>query len=129
MIVIDSSVWVAHLRRENSEAVRKSNEIDDLDQIVVGDLILLEVLQGAVDDRHARNIETKLREFRMETMLDTSIAVDAASNYRLLRNKGLTIRKTIDMIIATFCIRRGHALLHQDRDFEPMTHHLGLMVL
>ncbi len=129
MIVIDSSVWIANLRGEDCGAVQKLRAIHDLDLIVVGDLILLEVLQGAANDRHARKIEVALRQFRLEAMLDDTIAVTAASNYRLLRSKGITIRKTIDMIIATFCIRRGHVLLHQDRDFEPMMLHLGLLVI
>ena len=129
MIVVDSSVWIAHLRGETSDVVRKLTTIDDLDLIVVGDVILLEVLQGATSDRHAKRIEAQLRRFRVESMLDTTTAVDAARNYRLLRSKGVTTRKTIDVIIATFCLRRGYVLLHQDRDFEAMKRHLGLLAV
>lgn len=74
----------------------------------------------------ARRIEQLLRQFNVESMLDESIAVEAASNYRDLRRRGVTIRKTNDMIIATFCLRHGYALLHDDRDFERIALHFGL---
>lgn len=129
MIVVDSSVWIANLRAADTPAARKLRAIEDVDDIIVGDLILLEVLQGARSEAHATLIETALRRFRVERMLDEMLAVRAARNYRLLREKGATVRKTIDVIIGTFCIANGHALLHDDRDFEPMTAHLGLRVL
>jgi predicted nucleic acid-binding protein len=126
MIVVDSSVWIANLRNIDSEPVRKLRSIRNLSQIVVGDLILLEVLQGARDDRHAARIEHNLRRFSVEAMLDAKIAVEAARNYRLLRDQGITIRKTIDMVIATFCLVGSHDLLHDNRDFTPIASHLGL---
>jgi predicted nucleic acid-binding protein len=96
---------------------------------LVGDLVLLEVLQGARNDRHAAQIERELRVFKIERMLDDGIAVKAAANYRALRDRGITVRKTIDLIIATFCVERGHSLLHDDRDFDPVAAHLGLRVV
>ncbi len=128
MIVVDSSVWVAHLRNANHPAVRTLRAIEDPEDILIGDLILLEVLQGARDERHAAVIEQNLRQFRIEPMLDPDLAVQAAHHYRLMRKRGATVRKTIDVIIGTFCIARGHELLHADRDFEPMAKYLGLQI-
>lgn len=126
MIVVDSSVWIAHLRNTDSVSVGKLRHLDDTQEILVGDLILLEVLQGALNEPHAQLIEQNLRQFAIVPMLDPATAVEAARNYRMLRQRGITIRKTIDMIIGTFCILGGHALLHDDRDFDPMVRYLGL---
>lgn len=128
MIVVDTSVWIAHFRNELSPAVAKLRAIANANDIVVGDLIMLECLQGARDERHAAIIETSLRAFQVEAMLDSALAIDAARHFRTLRAIGLTPRKTIDVIIGSFCIARRYRLLHQDRDFEPMTAHLGLQV-
>lgn len=131
MIVVDSSVWIAHLRAEVTPATRLLHAIiaDDDDQILIGDLILLEVLQGARSEAHAVRIENALRLFPVVPMLDGNLAVEAARNYRLLRGRGVAIRKTIDMIIGTFCLAFDHVLLHNDRDFDPMAAHLGLRVV
>ncbi len=90
---------------------------------------MLEVLQGARDEAHAIRLARDLTAFDVMPMLDERIAVQAAHNYRVLRRKGITIRKTADLIIGTFCIEQGHTLLHDDRDFDPMHAHLGLQVL
>jgi predicted nucleic acid-binding protein len=131
VIVVDSSVWISHLRGQHTEAVHKLQAFvnDDDSQILVGDLILLEVLQGARDEANAARIEHDLRIYRVVTMCDATFAVQAARNYRFLRERGVTVRKTIDMIIGTFCIAGGHGLLHDDRDFEPMATFLGLQVI
>ena len=126
MIVVDTSVWIAHFRNEPSAAVAKLRAIANPDDIVVGDLILLECLQGARDEAHASRMEAALRVFQIENMLGDQAAVETARLYRALRGLGLTLRKTIDVIVGAFCIRRGYQLLHQDRDFEPMHTHLGL---
>ncbi len=129
MIVVDSSVWIANLRGQDTATVRKLFELLDRPQdILVGDLILLEVLQGARDDAHAAQIERNLRQFQVDAMLGPDLAATAARHSRLLRARGITIRKTIDIIIATFCIEGGHMLLHDDRDFLPMAFLLGLRV-
>ena len=93
---------------------------------LVGDLILLEVLQGLRNEREAALVERALRRFDVAAMLDPGLASRAAANYRLLRSRGVTVRKTTGLVIGTFCIERGHALLHSDRDFVPMQAHLGL---
>ena len=97
--------------------------------ILVGDVILLEILQGARDDRHAARIERNLRQFSITSMLGIDVAVEAAENYRTLRARGITVRAAIDMIIGSFCLLNGHVLLHDDRDFDPMVKYLGLRVL
>ena len=131
MIVVDSSVWIANLRGLDTVAVRNLRVAveDNEDQVLVGDLFLLEVLQGARSDGDAARIEGNLRQFQVVPMLDDSIAVRAARNHRNLRGRGVTMRKTIDVIIGTFCITGGHSLLHDDRDFDPMARHLGLHVV
>jgi predicted nucleic acid-binding protein len=130
MIVVDSSVWIGQLRGAESRAVDKLKSIrNPATTIIVGELVLLKVLQGARDDLHAARIESDLRVFKIERMLDERVAIGAASNYRMLRSRGVTVRTTIDLIIATFCVERGHSLLHDDRDFDAMAGHLGLTVL
>jgi len=130
MIVVDSSVWIGQLRRSGSHKVdRLTNIRNPTTTILVGDLVLLEVLQGARDDRHAQDVERELRVFRIERMLNDDVAVKAARNYRMLRGRGITVHKTVDLIIATFCGERGHSLLHDDRDFDVMAPHLGLNIV
>jgi predicted nucleic acid-binding protein len=129
LIVVDSSVWIANLRNSDSSSVQKLRNLADPRQIIVGDLILMEVLQGARDERHSAIIEQFLRLFTIQPMLDEAIAVQAARNYRILREQGVAVRKTADLIIGTFCIEGGHTLLHEDRDFDAMEKGLGLTVL
>ena len=129
MIVVDSSVWIDHFRNNATVSVQKFRDLGRPTRIVVGDLVLLEVLQGARDNRHAVRLEQILRQFRVEAMLDDAVAVKAAANYRMLRAQGITVRKTIDLIIATFCVERRHSLLHDDRDFDLIVPHIGLGVI
>jgi predicted nucleic acid-binding protein len=126
MILVDSSVWIAHLRGRNTSVTTKLRAAAAREPLLIGDLILLEVLQGARDDLHAARIERDLRRYAVVALLDDALAVHAARNYRKLRSLGVTIRKTVDIIIGTFCIEYGHALLHDDRDFAPMERYLGL---
>jgi predicted nucleic acid-binding protein len=127
VILVDSSVWIAHLRGSWTVATAKLEAAASREPILVGDLILLEVLQGARDEAHAARIERGLRRFDVVPLLDGDLAPRAAWNYRKLRDLGITIRKTADIIIGTFCIERRCALLHDDRDFAPMEEHLGLV--
>lgn len=129
MIVVDTSVWVGHFRNDVTPAVAALRALENPNDVIVGDLILMECLQGARDEAHAARIETALRAFQIEAMLNADIAIEAARHFRVLRAIGVTPRKTIDVIIAAFCIRRGYGLLHQDRDFDPMALHLGLRVV
>ena len=126
-MLVDSSVWIAHLRGSRTVATAKLEAAADREPILVGDLILLEVLQGARDELHAARIERSLRRFEVVPLLDSGLAPRAARNYRKLRDMGITIRKTADIVIGTFCIERRCPLLHDDRDFAPMEKHLGLV--
>ena len=128
MILVDTSVWVAHLHGHRTIATAKLEEAVIREPLLVGDLILLEILQGARDDAHAARIERGLRQYTIVPLLDDDLAARATRNYRKLREAGVTIRKTADIIIGTFCIERRHALLHDDRDFAPMEEHLRLKV-
>ena len=126
-MLVDSSVWIAHLRGSWTVATAKLEAAADREPILVGDLILLEVLQGARDELHAARIERALCRFDVVPLLDYDLAPRAARNYRRLRDLGITIRKTADIIIGTFCIERGCSLMHDDRDFAPMVERLGLV--
>jgi predicted nucleic acid-binding protein len=129
VILVDSSVWIDHLNNVVTGPVSRLRGLIPTIPLLVGDLILCEVLQGLRSEREARLVERGLRQFEAVSLLDSDLAVRAAANYRSLRSRGLTIRKTIDIIIGTFCIERGHALLHDDRDFEPMVQFLGLRTI
>jgi len=129
VILVDSSVWIAHLRGRNTVATEKLRTLAAQAPLLIGDLILLEILQGARDDLQAARIERDLRQFTVVSLLDDALAIRGARNYRKLRSLGITIRKTADIIIGTFCIEHGHSLLHDDRDFAPMVKHLGLKVV
>jgi predicted nucleic acid-binding protein len=126
MIVVDTSVWIDRLRDKSSPAVERLNNALDTEIVVLGDVVLLELLQGARDDTHSRNIERSMAGYMLVAMLDHGIAVATAANYRALRAQGITIRRTIDLIIGTWCIEHNCPLLHRDRDFAPMVEHLGL---
>lgn len=130
MILVDSSVWIDHLRNTVTRQVSHLRAlISEDEELLVGDLILCEVLQGLGTDTEAQLVEAALREFEIVSLVDAELAVKAAANYRSLRGRGFTIRRTIDLIIGTFCIERGHALLHDDRDFGPMEQFLGLQTI
>jgi predicted nucleic acid-binding protein len=130
MTLVDSSVWIANLRGARTEAVRKLRDLAQAhERIIIGDLILMEVMMGVRDEAHAVRLRRELGEFRIVPLLDPSLAEEAARNYRILRGLGFTIRTGIDMVIGSYCIRHGHELLHDDRDFDPMQRHLGLRVV
>jgi predicted nucleic acid-binding protein len=129
MIVVDSSVWIAKFRDIPNDAVAKLNAIRETDEIAVGDIVLLEVLQGTRDERHAARLEAALRTFTLVRMIDFDLARQAAINFRRLRAMGVTLRATTDLIIGTYCIEHGDFLLHHDRDFKWMEEYLGLKVL
>ena len=128
MILVDSSVWIDRINHVPSPQAQRLVALMEAEPLLIGDLILLEVLQGARDESHAARIERGLRRYALVPLLDADLAPRAARNYRRLRELGITIRKTADIIIGTFCIERRHSLLHDDSDFAPMEEHLGLMV-
>ena len=127
MIVVDSSVWIGVLAGAANPHVQAFLAIGDRNQILLGDVVLLEVLRGVRTEAAARKAEADLRRFRLVQMLDPDIAARAAWNYRHLRSFGITIRSTVDLIIGTYCIEHGHQLLHRDRDYDHMQR-LGLQV-
>jgi predicted nucleic acid-binding protein len=126
VILVDSSVWIDHLRNNLTREVKILRDAEHDEEFCIGDLILLELLQGARDEHHAGRICQGLSRLPMANLLDAGIATAAGRNYRHLRGLGITIRKTADLIIGTFCIERHLVLLHADGDFDPMTCHLGL---
>jgi predicted nucleic acid-binding protein len=128
MLVVDSSVWIANFRGARTEPVRKLAAYAPQSGVLVGDVVLLELLQGVRSAGAAMRIERSLRSFAIVPMLGPALAVEAAANYRLLRDLGIAIRKMQYLIIGTYCIEHRHALLHDDSDFEPMRVHLGLQV-
>ncbi len=126
MIVVDSSVWVDYF---NGRATPETDTLDSLlgeKQIVIGDLILVEVLQGFLSERDFREARRLLRTLPIVAMLGPTMAEQSASNYRKLRRLGVNVRKTIDVMIGTSCIARALPLLYSDRDFDPMVQYLGL---
>jgi predicted nucleic acid-binding protein len=129
LIVVDSSVWIDFLNGRNAPHVRRLRGLFGTDELIVGDLMLCEVLQGLDSERTALEVEALLRRFEIVPMAGDAISVAAARNFRSLRRRGFTIRKTIDLLIGTWCIENGIPLLHNDSDFHPMAHHLGLIEL
>ena len=129
MIVVDSSVWIDFLNGRNAPHVRRLRAILGTEEVVVGDLMLCEVLQGLGSERAAQEVEALLRRFEIVPMAGDAIAVAAARNFRSLRRRGITVRKTIGLLIGTWCIENSRPLLHNDSDFHPMARHLGLVEL
>ena len=129
MIIIDSSVWIDYLSgRTTAEIIWLEQELTRM-RLGLTDLILCEVLQGIRSERQYLEVREELNKFQLFDTGGQEMALAAAENYRLLRGKGFTARKTIDCWIATFCMREGHALLHSDRDFRPFEEVLGLVVI
>jgi predicted nucleic acid-binding protein len=129
VIVVDSSVWIDFLNGRNAPHVGRLRAMLGVDEIIVGDLMLCEVLQGLDSEREAREVETLLRRFAIVPMGGEAIAVAAARNSRALRRRGITIRKTIDLLIGTWCIENRRPLFHNDKGFNPMARYLGLVEL
>jgi predicted nucleic acid-binding protein len=129
LILVDSSVWIDYF---DGALTAQTESLDDLignEDLLIGDLILTEVLQGFRHERdynNARNLLTSLPAVELGGM---EIAIQAAKNFRFLRAKGVTVRATIDSLIATRCIMSGYQLLHNDRDFDPFVKHLGLRIV
>ncbi len=129
MIVVDSSVWIDYLRGTATPQTDKLDALLSTMPLAVGDLILAEVLQGCGSEREFIQVERQLSSLTLLTLGSPEVAVEAARNFRRLRALGITVRKTIDTVIATRCILDGHELLHSDRDFDAFEAHLGLRVV
>jgi predicted nucleic acid-binding protein len=128
MIIVDSTVWVDFFAgNENLQSLWLKSEVGR-PSVGLTDLILCEVLQGVRSEKMFASISRQLAEFPIFSTGGQELAIASARNFRALRSRGVTVRKTIDCIIATHCIRQGHILLHRDRDFDPFERHLGLRV-
>lgn len=129
MVIVDTTVWVDYFQGlDNPETDWLNAELDH-QRLGVTDIILCEVLQGVSDDLAAQDVEQRLLKLEVFETGGLALAREAARNYRALRSRGRRVRKTIDCLIATFCLREQHALLHRDRDFDPFETFLGLSVI
>ena len=128
MILVDSSVWIDYFRSADTPQVALLDSLLGRSPLAVGDLIAAEVLKGVRDEREFKSVKKTLDAFEHIDLAGYDLAVKASGNYRSLRAMGITIRKTIDTVIATRCIEDGLTLLHADRDFLPFSQHLGLKV-
>ena len=126
MILVDSSVWVDYFRSADTPQVALLDSMFGRTRIAVGDLVAAEVLQGVRDEKEYKLVKKVFDSFTHLDLGGYDLALQASENYRVLRAKGITIRKTIDTLIATRCIEDGLTLLHSDRDFVPFAKHLGL---
>jgi hypothetical protein len=129
MVIIDTTVWIDYLRgTENPETLWLHRELTR-QPFGLTDLILCEVLQGIRDPSTFRQVRDELLTFHLFQTGGKDLAIDSAENYRKLREHGYTVRRTIDFLIATFCMHEGHELLHRDRDFDSFENALGLPVV
>ena len=126
MILVDSSVWIDYFNGRDTIQTAKLDELLGEELLGIGDLILTEVLQGFRADADYRVAKQMLTSLTVFNMLGLEIAIKSADNFRELRKQGITIRKTVDVVIATFCIETGHSLLFADKDFIPFANNLGL---
>ncbi len=129
MILVDSSVWIDYFNGTVTSQTEKLDELLGREPLAIGDLILTEVLQGFVEERDFNTARKMLTSLTVAELAGPEIAIQAARNFRALRKAGVTVRKTVDTVIATWCIENGFDLLHNDRDFEPFVKHLGLRVV
>ena len=129
MIVVDSSVWIDFFTGKDTPGVETLDASLGEDVVAIGDLMLTEVLQGFRAESDYRKAKELLLSLTVLNMLDTDIALRSSENFRRLRKKGVTVRKTIDTIIATYCIENKLPLLHSDRAFQPFQEHLKLQVV
>jgi hypothetical protein len=128
LILVDSSVWIAYFRGAPTAEVSHLDALLGQEPLAIGDLILTEVLQGFASDKDFKTAKALLGALDVVPLAGRTICERAAMNFRLLRRNGMSVRKTIDTIIATWCIENGYALLHNDRDFDAFEQHLGLKV-
>lgn len=129
MVIVDSTVWVDYFHgRNNPETDWLDDQLSD-ERLGLTTLILCEVLQGVRDERRAALVEAELRGLEIFEAGGVELAIQAVRNYRSLRSRGRPVRKTIDVLIATFCLQDRHSLLHRDRDFDPFEELLGLSVI
>lgn len=126
MVFVDSSVWIAYFNGATTQETERLDALLSQEPIGLGDLILTEVLQGFRLDKDYRTAKKLLTSLTIYNLLGQDLAILAAENYRMLRKRGITVRKTTDVVIATFCIQHNLRLLHADKDFLPFVENLNL---
>ena len=129
MILVDSSVWIDYFKGTVTPQTEILDSLLGHEPLAIGDLILAEVLQGFASERDFNEVRKMLTALQVVELGGREIAIQAARNFRSLRKRGVTVRKTIDTVIATTCIESGYGLLHNDRDFDSFAKHLGLRVV
>jgi predicted nucleic acid-binding protein len=128
MIVADTSVWIDYVRGIDAPHTDLLDYELLHNRIITGDIIIVEFLQGFRNEKDIKAARQLMDSLEYYDFLGKEVALEAAANFRRLRKSGITVRKTIDVIIATFCLENGFELLHNDRDFDPMEKYLGLKV-
>ena len=129
MILVDSSVWIDFFKGRQSGQTERLDSLLDSNELAIGDLIFTEVLQGCRIEKEFNQVRHLLGRLKLVVLGGSDIAVSAAKNYVKLRQLGVTVRGTIDVIIATRCLADGVQLLHSDKDFDAFEAHLGLQVV
>jgi predicted nucleic acid-binding protein len=129
MVIVDTTVWVDYFNGVHNPETQWLDAEIDAQRLAITTIILSEVLQGVRNEEQAAEVEAELRKLEVFDAAHPEVAIQAARNYRFLRSHGRTIRKTIDLLIATFCVIEGHSLLHRDRDFDAFEEVLGLSVV
>ena len=129
MVIVDTTVWIDYLRGNSTPQVGWLEQAMTRQRLGITDIILCETLQGIHDDLQFARVRDAMLSYEIFQMCGTDLALAAAENYRALRARGITVRKTIDCLIATFCLQNGHTLLHSDKDFESFEQVLGLPVI
>ena len=126
MILVDSSVWIDYFRDKSTAQTEFLERLLDSQELGIGDLNFTEVLQGCKLDKEFNEVRRLLGRLELVVLGGEDVVVEAAKNYRRLRQLGVTVRGTVDVVLATRCIVSGHRLLHSDRDFDPFERYLGL---
>jgi len=129
MVIVDTTVWIDYLAGKTNAQTTWLEIHADRQRLGLTDLILCEILQGIRTEADVKKVRHELSRFAIFSTGGEDLAVASAQNYRTLRRRGITVRTTIDCLIATFCLREGHPLLHHDSDFNPFETHLGLQVI
>jgi predicted nucleic acid-binding protein len=129
LILVDSSVWIDYFKGTITAQTEKLDRLLGHEPLAIGDLILTEVLHGFDSERDFNHARRMLASLMVVDLGGQEIAIQAAKNFRALRRLGVTVRKTIDSVIATRCIESGYDLLHNDQDFDPFARYLGLRVV
>ncbi len=129
MVIVDTSAWVEYFRNGLPTVVSKVDRCLDQDLVGIGDLVYCELMQGIRSSRHRTEVSSLLLSLPHFNMVGFHIAEKSAANYRFLRSKGVTVRKTIDVLIGTFCAEHGFQIVHHDSDFNLMAQHIGLDII